>query len=596
MPSGRDARTGAVASSSSSSASSRLSARRRLAPARPRPRPRTDERARGFAKSPRRGRALRVTTRAASICGIDLGTTNSAVAIVVDGKPVIVADARGNRTIPSVVSFAPDGSVLVGHDARRRLAKDPANTFSSVKRFIGKRFDSKTVKDDAQRVPYEVIAAPDGGVALRCPALGASVTVTPVDVSRHILSTLLATAEDGAGVNRGDIKRAVVTVPAYFDDAQCAATIEAGKLAGLEKVKLLHEPVAAALAYGVDVERDETIFVFDLGGGTFDVSVLEVGGGTVEVLATGGDAHLGGDDLDRALAVWLAKEAKSLPGGLSVEIDPRGALMAARRARERLSEAMEVEIPMPGGAVKTLTRPLLEKVCARVLRSMRLPVEIAADSAGINLEALQAAVGKGGKGIKNKRTLARRGGRPFDHILLVGGATKTPAVRRLVENTFGRKPRPGLVNPDEVVALGAAVHAGSLEGLLAETETLGPMQASLIRAFASKMRRERGEEAFEDLLVDADDALFDDSFDEDDQLVWTEEAMARSAAAAGLDLLDENDDDDDDDWGPEDLNDLLRELEDEFIEEELEELDELSVNKDDDLEGGWPRSSWPRRA
>ena len=529
-----------------------------------------------------------MTTRAASICGIDLGTTNSAVAIVVDGKPVIVADAKGNRTIPSVVSFAADGSVLVGHDARRRLAKDPANTFSSVKRFIGKRFDSKTVKDDAQRVPYEVVAAPDGGVALRCPALGAD--VTPVDVSRHILATLLATAEDGAGVNRGDIKRAVVTVPAYFDDAQCAATIEAGKRAGLEKVKLLHEPVAAALAYGVDVEADETVFVFDLGGGTFDVSVLDVGGGTVEVLATGGDAHLGGDDLDRALAVWLAKEAKSL----NAEVDPRGALMAARRAREQLSEAMEVAIPMPGGAVKTLTRPLLEKVCARVLRSMRLPVEIAADSAGINLEALQAAATKGGKGIKNKRTLARRGGRPFDHILLVGGATKTPAVRRFVENTFGRKPRPGLVNPDEVVALGAAVHAGSLEGLLAETETLGPMQASLIRAFASKMRRERGEEAFEDLLVDADESLFnDDSFDEDDQLVWTEEAMAAAAAAAGLDLLDDASGDDED-WGPEDLNDLLRELEDEFIEEELDELDELSVNKDDDE--GWPRSSWPRRA
>ena len=162
--------------------------------------------------------------------------------------------------------------------------------------------------------------------------------------------------------------------------------------------------------------------------------------------------------------------------------------------------------------MKVLTRPLLEKVCAKVLRDMRLPVEIASDSAGINLEALQAASGKG-KGIKNKRTLARRGGRPFDHILLVGGATKTPAVRRFVENTFGRKPRPGLVNPDEVVALGAAVHAGSLEGLLAETETLGPMQASLIRAFAGKMRRERGEEAFDDLLVDADDS-FDDEFED----------------------------------------------------------------------------------
>jgi hypothetical protein len=239
--------------------------------------------------------------------------------------------------------------------------------------------------------------------------------------------------------------------------------------------------------------------------------------------------------------------------------------------------------------VKVLTRPLLEKVCAKVLRDMRLPVEIASDSAGINLEALQAASGKG-KGIKNKRTLARRGGRPFDHILLVGGATKTPAVRRFVENTFGRKPRPGLVNPDEVVALGAAVHAGSLEGLLAETETLGPMQASLIRAFAGKMRRERGEEAFDDLLVDADDSLDDEFEDGEGESmegmytqgpVWTDAAIAAAATEAGLDLIDDCDDPEDD-WGPEDLNDLLKELEDEFIEEELDELDELSVNKDDD--------------
>ena len=168
-----------------------------------------------------------MTTRAASICGIDLGTTNSAVAVVVDGKPIIVADKDGNRTVPSVVSFAPDGTVLVGHDARRRLAKDPANTFSSVKRFIGKSFDSKTVKDDAKRVPYEVVAAPDGvGVALRSPAAGRD--VTPIEVSQHIIATMLRIAEDGTDVPRGSIKRAVVTVPAYFDDAQCDATIAAG--------------------------------------------------------------------------------------------------------------------------------------------------------------------------------------------------------------------------------------------------------------------------------------------------------------------------------------------------------------------------------
>ena len=252
------ARASTVASSSKPRpSSSRLSARRRLSQGLHDPLLSPSRRGEQTSGRPRaRGRRapIRVTTRAASICGIDLGTTNSAVAVVVDGKPIIVADKDGNRTVPSVVSFAPDGTVLVGHDARRRLAKDPANTFSSVKRFIGKSFDSKTVKDDAKRVPYEVVAAPDGvGVALRSPAAGRD--VTPIEVSQHIIATMLNVAEDGTDVPRGSIKRAVVTVPAYFDDAQCAATIEAGRAAGLEKVKLLHEPVAAALAYGVDVVR-----------------------------------------------------------------------------------------------------------------------------------------------------------------------------------------------------------------------------------------------------------------------------------------------------------------------------------------------------
>lgn len=252
------ARASTVASSSKPRpSSSRLSARRRLSQGLHDPLLSPSRRGEQTSGRPRaRGRRapIRVTTRAASICGIDLGTTNSAVAVVVDGKPIIVADKDGNRTIPSVVSFAKDGTVLVGHDARRRLAKDPANTFSSVKRFIGKSFDSKTVKDDAKRVPYEVVAAPDGvGVALRSPAAGRD--VTPIEVSQHIIATMLRIAEDGTDVPRGSIKRAVVTVPAYFDDAQCAATIEAGRAAGLGKVKLLHEPVAAALAYGVDVVR-----------------------------------------------------------------------------------------------------------------------------------------------------------------------------------------------------------------------------------------------------------------------------------------------------------------------------------------------------
>jgi heat shock protein 1/8 len=221
---------------------------------------------------------------------------------------------------------------------------------------------------------------------------------------------------------------------------------------------------------------------------------------------------------------------------------------------------------MPGGGVKTLTRPLLEKVCADVLRELRLPVEVACDSAGINLEALQAASRKKGSKKSSGGGGARKGGRPFDHILLVGGATKTPAVRRFVENTFGRRPRPGLVNPDEVVAVGAAVHAGALEGLLAETETLGPMQASMIRAFARRMRKEQGAEDF--------DAAMDQRMDGDGGggggggagVEWDAAAMAAAAAAAGMDLQDDDavyfdadndEDEEEDDWGPEDLSELL---------------------------------------
>ena len=384
-----------------------------------------------------------MTTRAASICGIDLGTTNSAVAIVVDGKPVIVADAKGNRTIPSVVSFAADGSVLVGHDARRRLAKDPANTFSSVKRFIGKRFDSKTVKDDAQRVPYEVVAAPDGGVALRCPALGAD--VTPVDVSGHILATLLATAEDGAGVERGDIKRAVVTVPAYFDDAQCAATIEAGKRAGLEKVKLLHEPVAAALAYGVDVEADETVFVFDLGGGTFDVSLLKIEDGVFTVLSTAGDTHLGGEDFDTALAEDVSSQYKKKSGQDIFTGDDRAQRKlrtACERTKRMLSSSTganvecfvgEHEINMP------YTRARFEKVCEPLFQRCMESVKRVLDDA--------------------KMTKAQ-----VDEIVLVGGSTRIPRVQAILSEHFDGKALCKSVHPDEAVAFGAAVQGAILSG------------------------------------------------------------------------------------------------------------------------------------
>ncbi len=506
----------------------------------------------------------------ASICGIDLGTTNSCVAVVIDGRPVLVPDEKGRRTIPSVVHFAVDGSVAVGRVAAKRLTRDPANTFHSTKRFIGKRFKEKKVAEDARRVPYEVCATvaadaeamglaglgPSGNgagfVAVRCPALGRK--VSPEEVAAAILAKCLAMASDALG---GDaIEKAVIAVPAYFDDGQCAATERAGLRAGLKTVKLIREPIAAALAYGVDVEGDETVFVFDLGGGTFDVSVLDVGGGAVEVLATGGDAHLGGDDLDRAVAVWLAKEARAL----GAAVDPRGALQAARRAREKLSDAAEVVVPMPGGATKTLTRPLLEKVCSETLRDLRLPVETAADSAGINLEALQAE----SRGKKNARR-SKKTGRPFDHVLLVGGATKTPAVRRFVENTFGRRPTPGLVDPDEVVALGAAAHAGALEGLVAQTETLGPMQASLIRAFARKMR-------------DEDEAAFERVGDASERGgAFDAAAAAAAAAAAGMDLVEE----DDDDWGPEDLSELEG-LSEEEIEARIAEMGDEGEGEEDE--------------
>ena len=523
----------------------------------------------GTSRCQRRSAVYQSPPTRASICGIDLGTTNSAVAVVIDGRPVLVPDEKGRRTIPSVVHFAADGVATVGHSAQKMLTKDPLNTFHSVKRFMGKRFKDKKVGEYLRRVPYEVCATVEkdaaamgieglgpqgngaGFVAVKSPNLNRK--VSPEEISGLIVKKCLQLAQNALGSSE-KITKAVITVPAYFDNNQCDATVRAGKRAGLETVKLLREPIAAALAYGIDVTDDETVFVFDLGGGTFDVSVLDVGGGTVEVLATGGDNHLGGDDFDRCVAVWLAKEAKEL----GATVDARGALQAARGAREKLSDQPSVDIPMPGGVIKKLSRPLLEKICAEVLRDLRLPVEKCSETAGINLEALQSNSGrKKGKG--NTKT-----GRPFDHVLLVGGATKTPAIKRFVENTFGRKPTPGLVDPDEVVALGAAAHAGALEGLLEHTETLGPMQASLIRAFARKMRSE-DEEEFERVVggseVSGSDSMIAESSSSSDSK-FSQSNMASIAVAAGMDLVEDGDDDG---WGPDDLSEL-EELSDDEIE------------------------------
>lgn len=414
----------------------------------------------------------RLAPRRAS-CGIDLGTTNSAIAIVRDGEAVIVS-VQGSRTTPSVVSYVPGGDVVVGRDARKRANADARNTFHSVKRLIGRKF--KNAKMIAREMPFKVVAHPETKYAtmVGVDEDGAEFFVTPEECSSRVLRALLDAAESELGET---IDKAVITVPAYFDDRQNASTEVAGKMAGLTTVRLLKEPVAAALAYGVDVEEDETVFVFDLGGGTFDVSILEVGGGVVEVLATGGDANLGGDDFDRAVAEWLASEAKTL----GAEVDPRGALSVARKAREALSTQDKVEIPMPGGQTRVMTRSLFEKLVADVLRRMRQPVSVAADSAGVDLEAIMENANK-------KDGASRAAGRPFDKILLVGGATRTPCVRRFVENTMGRKANEALVNPDEAVALGAAIHAGSLEGSIGHIQTFNSLQANLMRALTAKMQ------------------------------------------------------------------------------------------------------------
>ena len=443
----------------------------------------------------RRNQLLVVTntntnSNSSGICGIDLGTTNSAVAIVTDsGKTEIVPiptinNVETTRTMPSVIHFTSSGEVLTGHDAVPFLRSDPKNTFGSVKRLIGRKY--RKAKEDMKSVSYECCFDDETKrVGIKVPNLGEDVSLLPEEISSKVIERLVLEAERYRGLERGTIEKAVITVPAYFDQTRVDATIDAGMMAGLKVVKTLREPEAAALAYGVDImnpDLDETIFVFDLGGGTFDVSILEVGGGTLEVLATGGDSRLGGDDLDVAVAKWMSKECDKK--GLIVDF--RGALLNARRTREKLSDVDVVNVPLPpDGKEVAFTRQMLEKACTSVLRRMRQPCVECADSAGVNLERLrQIEEAKNKKKNRNKIS-TRSAGRPFDRVLLVGGATKTPCVRKFVENTFSRKPELDLVDPDEVVALGAAVRAGSLSGTIDNVDTFNPLEAGLIRAFAA---------------------------------------------------------------------------------------------------------------
>jgi molecular chaperone DnaK len=374
------------------------------------------------------------------IIGIDLGTTNSVVAVMEGGEPVVITNEEGGRTTPSVVAFTKDGNRLVGQVAKRQAVTNPENTLYSIKRFIGRRFEE--VSGEIKQVPFKVERAGNGDV--RIDAQGKQ--YSPPEISAMVLQKLKKAAEDYLGAK---VDKAVITVPAYFNDAQRQATKDAGKIAGLEVMRIVNEPTAAALAYGLDKKKDETIAVFDFGGGTFDISILEVGEGVVEVKSTNGDTHLGGDDVDEALIKWIIDEFKK-DQGIDLTADKMALQRlkeAAEKAKVELSSAMETEINLPfitadqsgpKHLVLKLTRAKFEALVEPLLKRLMPPVEQAIKDAGLE------------KG-------------QIDEVVLVGGSTRIPRVQEMVKEFFGKEPNK-TVNPDEVVALGAAVQAAVLGG------------------------------------------------------------------------------------------------------------------------------------
>src|ERR1700681_2325432 len=377
---------------------------------------------------------------AGKVIGIDLGTTNSVVAVVEGGQPTVIVNQEGARTTPSVVAFAKDGERLVGQVAKRQAVTNSENTIFSIKRFMGRKHDE--VAAEASRVPYKVVRPSNGDAWVEVRGKQYS----PPEISALILRKLKEAAEAHLGEKVTD---AVITVPAYFNDAQRQATKDAGKIADLNVRRIINEPTAAALAYGLDQNQDETIAVYDFGGGTFDISVLEVGEGVVEVKATNGDTHLGGDDLDDRIIEWLASEFKKTDG-----IDLSKDRMALQRLKEgaekakiELSTAMETEINLPFVTADQsgpkhlqvkLSRAKLEQLVDDLLQRTMAPVKQALADAGLEPSAI-------------------------DEVVLVGGSTRIPKVQAIVKELFGREPHKG-VNPDEVVAVGAAVQAGVLAG------------------------------------------------------------------------------------------------------------------------------------
>jgi len=382
----------------------------------------------------------------AKVIGIDLGTTNSCVAVMDGGKPKVIENAEGARTTPSIVAFTKDGERLIGQPAKRQAVTNPDNTIFAVKRLIGRRFDDPVTKKDTELVPYTIVKGKNGDAWVRA----GDEDYSPSQISAFILQKMKETAETYLGE---PVTQAVITVPAYFNDAQRQATKDAGQIAGLEVLRIINEPTAAALAYGLEKSEGKTIAVYDLGGGTFDVSILEIGDGVFEVKSTNGDTFLGGEDFDSRLVEWLADRFKA-----KENMDLRNDKLALQRLKEAAEKAKielsstpttEINLPfitarMEGGTttplhlVETVTRADLEKMVAPLIERTKEPMKKALADAGITAKDV-------------------------DEVVLVGGMTRMPKVRETVKEFFGKDPHVG-VNPDEVVAMGAAIQAGVLQG------------------------------------------------------------------------------------------------------------------------------------
>ena len=393
----------------------------------------------------------------AKVVGIDLGTTNSVVAAIEGGQPSVIINAEGLRTTPSIVAYTKKQELLVGQIAKRQAVINPENTFFSVKRFIGSK--ETEIKSEAKQLPYKITKDSNENIKIKCPAL--TKDFSPEEISAQILRKLI---NDATNYLSQEVTQAVITVPAYFNDSQRQATMDAGKIAGIEVLRIINEPTAASLAYGLDKKQNETILVFDLGGGTFDVSILEVGDGIFEVLATAGDTSLGGDDFDKVLVNWLMADFKEQHGiDLVNDIQALQRLTeAAEKAKMELSTVEKTNISLPFITAdksgpkhidKELTREVFETLCKDLIARCRIPVEKALNDARLDKTDI-------------------------NEIVLVGGSTRIPAIQELVESLTNKKPNQS-VNPDEVVAIGAAIQAGILAGEIKDVLLLDVTPLSL---------------------------------------------------------------------------------------------------------------------